>query len=445
MKIEPVLQTGHETMYLGRVLTKVEGGFAIRPSARLINSYLEALNLKKASPVTTPCTKQEMRRENEKELDPEGASLVRKAVGILLFIAHDRADIAYATKEISRGMKTPTDGDLVRLKRVGRYLVNKKDYKLNLVGNLAKDGIVDGFGDSDWATDKVTRRSTSGGMLLYADALVLSFSRTQTTVATSSAEAELYSTGSIVCEGMLCAAILKELNDDVLVKIHSDSTAGISAQSRLGLGKMKHVEVRYLFVQGLLRRGRMSLHKVGTLDNMSDIATKPIDQKTLERHCRSLGLVGDEDHTSLMQISGERQRTNVLGDLSRLAGMAGQCGSCLVGLAALLTKADASEIPKTGDQEESDGNLLMKVAVIMLVMWTTIVVLTTLRMTQRTAPPPLVVKTIGTQTGDEWMPIAKIPDMTIQSIRHELSRLQLPTDGVKAELVARLTRAMFRV
>ncbi len=79
---------------MGRVLTKVEGGFALRPSAKLINNYLEVLSLTKAAAVSTPCTKQEMRRENEKKLDLEGESLVRKAVGILLFIGHDRADIA---------------------------------------------------------------------------------------------------------------------------------------------------------------------------------------------------------------------------------------------------------------------------------------------------------------------------------------------------------------
>ena len=95
----------------------------------------------------------------------------------------------------------------------------------------------------------------------------------------------------------------------------------------------------------------MSLGKVGTADNVSDITTKPIDQKTLERHCLTLWLIGEEDHTSLMQISGERRLTRGLGDLSRLAGMASQCGSCLVWLAAMMTKADASTIPTSDDKD----------------------------------------------------------------------------------------------
>ncbi len=69
LKIEPELQTGQETMYVGQALTKIEGGFALRPSAKLINNLSKTLNLTKASDVSTPCIKQEMRRESEKEFD----------------------------------------------------------------------------------------------------------------------------------------------------------------------------------------------------------------------------------------------------------------------------------------------------------------------------------------------------------------------------------------
>ena len=38
------------------------------------------------------------------------------------FLAQDRADIQYATKEVCRGMAKPTQADMVKLKRVVRYL-----------------------------------------------------------------------------------------------------------------------------------------------------------------------------------------------------------------------------------------------------------------------------------------------------------------------------------
>ena len=123
--------------------------------------------------------------------------------------------------------------------------------------------------------------------------------------------------------------------------------------------------------------------------------------------------------------------------------MAGQCGSCLVGLATLLTKADASMTPTSADKEKDDGSIFMKVMLTMLVVWTTLVVMMTLKLTQRA--PPQMVMTTGTQTIDEWVPISKIADMTVNSIRHELSRRRLPADGTKPELVARLSHAMSQV
>ena len=105
LKIEAELQTGQQTVYLGRV----------------IENFLQALGLGQSSAVRTPCAKQEFRKEDEKLLPGEWASLVRNCMSILPFIAHDRADAAGATKEMARGMKTPTTGDLTRLKRIGRY------------------------------------------------------------------------------------------------------------------------------------------------------------------------------------------------------------------------------------------------------------------------------------------------------------------------------------
>ena len=177
------------------------------------------------------------------------------------------------------------------------------------------------------------------------------------------------------------------------------------------------------------------MDKVGTFDNTSDIATKPVDQKTLERHLTTLRLTGDgEEHTSLMQVSGERRQ--VAGDLARLAAMAKQYGGCLVGLAAMLTKAEAREKTTTAE-DSSSSDIFMKVAAVLLMMWTVLVVILTLKLSRKT---PQLTMTTGSQTDDKWRPA--VDDMTIQSIRHELARRRLPVDGAKPEVAARLSRAL---
>ena len=145
-------------------------------------------------------------------------------------------------------------------------------------------------------------------------------------------------------------------------------------------------------------------------------------------------LTGDEEeHISLMQVSGERRQ--VAGDLVRLASMAKHCGSCLVGLGAMLSKAEARGEPT--DNGDQDSNIFWKVAGTMVVMWTVLVVILTVKMSKK--DPPLVMTT-GAQTESVWKPA--VDDMTIQSLRHELARRRLPVDGTKPELAARLSRAM---
>ena len=73
--------------------------------------------------------------------------------------------------------------------------------------------------------------------------------------------------------------------------MHCDSAGAISAQSRLGLGKlMKHVQLRQLFLQELVRLKRISLVKIHTNDNVADMLTKYLAKDALERHKKNIGL-----------------------------------------------------------------------------------------------------------------------------------------------------------
>ena len=51
--------------------------------------------------------------------------------------------------------------------------------------------MVEAYSDSDWAGDRITRRSVSGCCILVNSAFVPGCSKSQKTVALSSAEAEL--------------------------------------------------------------------------------------------------------------------------------------------------------------------------------------------------------------------------------------------------------------
>ncbi len=128
--------------------------------------------------------------------------------------------------------------------------------------------------DSDWAGCKTTRRSTSGGIIVVSGVVVKSWSTTQSTVATSSGEAEYYAMVRGAAEGLGLAAVMSELGWKMPVEIRVDSSAAKAVASRAGLGRTRHIEVRFLWVQEAVRRHRITIKKVSGKLNPADVMTK---------------------------------------------------------------------------------------------------------------------------------------------------------------------------
>ena len=127
--------------------------------------------------------------------------------------------------------------------------------------------------DSDSATDKMDPRSTSAGVAQLGGCTIITYSRTQGSPAMSSAEAEGYALGSGARERLFICAVAKELGVELKLALHIDSTATISQHTKIRLGRMKHVEIRLLFVKDLLKRERLTLSKIPGTENPSDLGT----------------------------------------------------------------------------------------------------------------------------------------------------------------------------
>ena len=119
-----------------------------------------------------------------------------------------RPDLSFAVKELARSLQSPTSECMSKLKHVLRYLQGTKGFKHKLRPSISlpayeKSSIdILAYVDSDWAGCHKTRRSTSGGVLQMLGSTFHHFSRTQATVALSSAEAELYAITSGVAEAL---------------------------------------------------------------------------------------------------------------------------------------------------------------------------------------------------------------------------------------------------
>ena len=104
---------------------------------------------------------------------------------------------------------------------------------------------LDVYVDSDWA-GSTDRKSTSGGMVCVSGAAIKHWSRTQKARALSSGEAEYYAIVTGSAEGLGMQSLAIDLGWKFQVVVHTDSSTAKSVAGRRGLGRMRHVELKYL-------------------------------------------------------------------------------------------------------------------------------------------------------------------------------------------------------
>jgi hypothetical protein len=185
-------------------------------------------------------------------------------------------------------MSSPFERDFEILKRVGRYLITRPRaaclYKWQSPGKS-----IWVCTDSDWAGDKKTRRSTTGGCLWHGSHVVKVWAKTQHAISLSSAEAELYAAVHGTAEALGLQSILKDLSLKAEVNVGMDASAALGLINRQGLGKARHIETQWLWVQQATREGRVSMHKIPGKENPADLFTKPLNREMIDGFMTTLG------------------------------------------------------------------------------------------------------------------------------------------------------------
>ena len=186
-------------------------------------------------------------------------------------------------------MARPRVGDWQLLKRIARYLVGAPRYEQRF-RLQDRPSQLDIFTDSDWAGCKTTCRSTSGGVALWGNHCIKTWSSTQATIALSSAEAELYALTKGAGQGLGMMTLMEDLGVSASVTMHTDASAAIGIVRRAGLGKLRHLNVRYLWLQDQVKQEAIGLQKVAGAENPDDFVTKHVNADAMKKHLERLGV-----------------------------------------------------------------------------------------------------------------------------------------------------------
>ena len=164
----------------------------------------------------------------------------------------------------ARFQSAPKESHVVAVKRILRYLVHTPNFGLWYPKGSSFNLI--GYTDSDWAGDKVERKSTSGGCQFLGRSLVSWSSNKQRCVTLSTTEAEYIAAASCCAQLLWMRQTLKDYGvtcDKVPLLCDNESAIKI-AYNPVQHSKTKHIEIRHHFIRDHVKRGDLSLSYVGT-------------------------------------------------------------------------------------------------------------------------------------------------------------------------------------
>ena len=105
-------------------------------------------------------------------------------------------------------------------------------------------------------------------MILHGKHLIKALTKQQSSVATCTAEAELYTGNRAATESLGGGDI--------------DSSAAPSIVSRTGLGEAKHIEIQYLCLQEAVRNNKLTVEKITSETNSTDLGTTHLTSERSE-------------------------------------------------------------------------------------------------------------------------------------------------------------------
>ena len=120
--------------------------------------------------------------------------------------------------------------------------------------------------------------------------IVQSWSWTQQVVSLSSAEAELHGLTKCASEGLAISQMSMELYKPLHLRILTDSSAARGIILRSGVGKVKHLDIKVLWIQEREARGDLQCVKVPRLQNCADLLTHHFTEAEGKLHLDNMGL-----------------------------------------------------------------------------------------------------------------------------------------------------------
>ena len=116
------------------------------------------------------------------------------------------------------------------------------------------------------------------------------WSTTQSTIAMSSAEAEYYALVEGAVRGLGLQSMTQQMWIPKKLVLFTDSSAAKSFSSQRGLSRMRHMDVKNLWLQEAVCRNRLKIERVNGKENPADLFTKYLNYQEAEEQCSRMSI-----------------------------------------------------------------------------------------------------------------------------------------------------------
>ena len=272
----------HDTSYLNRRLKwDVHNMMSYEGDGKHADRLLKEWGLHHCKAVSSTMTKElEVNVGMGPELSESEGRRVRQAIARINFMCQDRPDLCSAARVLSQHMAAPTEGTKAALQHVVKYLKGNRRCINSFVADIPPEQYnLAAYCDSDWANERTARKSCSGGVVLLAGIPVAFWSKTQSNIALSSGEAELNSSVKVLSEVLGISHLWEELYKSRLTStVHVDSSACKGMLLRSGVGRVKHLSTKQLWVQAAIESYGITVVKIPRSENCADMLTHSVPQ-----------------------------------------------------------------------------------------------------------------------------------------------------------------------
>jgi hypothetical protein len=284
---------GELKYFLGFQVKQLQDGTFIS-QRKYIQDILNKFGMKDSKPIKTP-----METNEHLDLDTGGKfvdqKVYRSMIGSLLYLCASRPDIMLSVCMSARFQADPKEVHLRVVKRIMRYLVYTPKFGLWYPKGPTFDLI--GYSDADWTGCKIDRKSTSGTCKFLGRSLVSWASKKQNSVALSTVEAEYIAAGHCCAQLLWMRQTLRDYGYKLSkVPLLCDNESAICmADNPVEHSRTKHIDIRCHFLRDHQQRGDIEIAYVSTKEQLADIFTKPLDEKTFSKLRNELNILDSQN------------------------------------------------------------------------------------------------------------------------------------------------------